>query len=138
MPTRFVCRPGHIDLPGSVTAGIFIAEGDVPGQAGNDHPTLFPMSTFETSDGFINIAASFRFAEFAKAVGHPEWNGDPRYSSIGQRVVHRDELTLAVANVLCARTTDEWVPLLNRAGIPAGPVLSMDEVFPIPKCNTSH
>ncbi len=111
----------------------YLNEGDIPAQAGNDHPTLFPMGTYETADGHVNIAASFRFAEFAKAVGHPEWNDDPRYSSIGQRVAHRDELSLAVGKVLSTRTTDDWVVLLNEAGIPAGPVLSIDQVFSDPQ-----
>lgn len=111
----------------------YLNEGDVPGQAGNDHPTLFPMGTYETMDGHINIAASFRFADFAKAIGHPEWNDDPRYASVGQRAAHRAELTRGVAEVLSSHTTDKWVTLLNEAGIPAGPVLSIDEVFADPQ-----
>jgi crotonobetainyl-CoA:carnitine CoA-transferase CaiB-like acyl-CoA transferase len=114
-------------------AARYLNEGDVPGQAGNDHPTLFPMGTYETADGYINIAASFRFAPFANAVGHPEWNDDPRFSSVSQRAAHRDELTMAVTAVLSTRTTHEWVPLLNDAGIPAGPVLSINEVFANPQ-----
>jgi crotonobetainyl-CoA:carnitine CoA-transferase CaiB-like acyl-CoA transferase len=114
-------------------AARYLNEGDIPGQAGNDHPTLFPMGTYETADGNINIAASFRFADFASAVSHPEWNADPRYSSIGQRIVNRIELSAAVSEVLRTRTTNEWVTLLNDAGIPAGPVLAIDEVFADPQ-----
>ncbi len=107
----------------------YLNEGEVPGQAGNDHPTLFPMGTYQTADGYINIAASFRFRDFATAVGRPEWNQDPRFSTPAQRISNREELVAALTEVLGARTTSDWVAILNDAGIPAGPVLSVDEVF---------
>lgn len=114
-------------------AARFLNEGDVPGQAGNDHPTLFPMGTYQTGDGYINIAASFRFADFATAVGHPEWNTDERFATPSQRAANRGELTDALTQVLSERTTAEWVEVLNEGGIPAGPVLSMDGVFHDPQ-----
>ena len=110
-----------------------VNEGDVPGQAGNDHPTLFPMGTYPTADGFVNIAGMLGFGRFCEVLGHPEWAVDERFAAAGPRVAHRSELTRLVEGALAARPTADWVRLLNDAGIPAGPVCSLDETFADPQ-----
>ena len=110
-----------------------VNEGDVPRQAGNDHPTLFPMGTYPTADGYVNVAGMLGFDRFCEVLGHPEWATDERFAAVGARVAHRDELTRLVDEVLTTRSTAEWVRLLNDAGIPAGPVCSLDETFADPQ-----
>lgn len=108
-------------------------EGDVPGQAGNDHPTLFPMGMYPTADGHINIAGTLGFDRFCATLGHPEWSTDPRFAGHGARIAHRAELTALVHEALAHRTTAEWVEALNDASVPAGPVYSLDETFADPQ-----
>ena len=114
-------------------AARYLNEGEVPGQAGNDHPTLFPMGTYRTADGHINIAASLDFDAFARAVGRAEWMTDDRFSSFRVRMQNRSALEAAVDEVLRQEPTDHWVEILNRVGIPAGPVLAVDETFADPQ-----
>jgi len=111
----------------------WLIDGDVPRQAGNDHPTIFPMGTFATADGHINIAAMLRWDTFLDAIGGADIAVDPRFADHATRLQHRDELMAACEKKLAAKTSAEWVEILNAAGLPCGPIYSMDEVFADPQ-----
>jgi len=111
----------------------WLVDREVPGQAGNDHPTIFPMGTYRTGDGWLNIAAALGWERFVAAIEAPELGADPRFASYGARVRHRDELRTALEAILTTRPTAEWVERINAAGIPSGPVLAMDAVFADPQ-----
>jgi crotonobetainyl-CoA:carnitine CoA-transferase CaiB-like acyl-CoA transferase len=112
----------------------WLVDGEVPGQAGNDHPTVFPMGTFRAADGHLNIAAAMGWDRFLTALGAPaSLTDDPRFVDHAGRAAHRAALAEAVDAVLAHGTVTEWVERLNAAGIPAGPVLSVDEVFADPQ-----
>ena len=104
---------------------------EVPPQAGNDHPTLFPMGVFETADGLINIAASGArmWLDFLNVIGRPELAEDERYVDQAARNRNRPALREACNEVLRSKTTDQWIEVLNAAGVPAGPILTIDDVF---------
>ncbi len=110
-------------------AARWLNEGEVPQQAGNDHPTVFPMGTYRTADGWINIAAALSWQRCADAVEAAHLASDPRFADGAARLAHRDELRAELEAALSRRTTAEWVERLAAARIPAGPVLSIDEVF---------
>ncbi|MFZ0164498.1 MAG: CoA transferase, partial [Trebonia sp.] len=107
----------------------------VPGQAGNHHPTSVPMGCFATADGYVNIgAADGRLLHaFCSVIGLPWLPGDPRFDSLEKRSANRAELNALVAGQLRTRTTAAWVSALNEAGVPCGPVYQMDEVFADPQ-----
>ncbi len=105
----------------------------VPGQEGNDHPTLFPMGTFRTRDGQINIAILLGWGRFIDAIDGAELAEDPRFADPLSRARHREPLREAVEAKLAARTSAEWIEILTRADLPCGPILSMDEVFADPQ-----
>jgi crotonobetainyl-CoA:carnitine CoA-transferase CaiB-like acyl-CoA transferase len=105
----------------------------VPGQAGNHHPTVFPMGTYRAADGWLNLAPSMDWAQFARALDAPELLEDARFASAPERARHRDALGSAIEARLAARPVREWVEILSAAGIPAGPVLRVDEVFADPQ-----
>ncbi len=109
--------------------------GEVPPQAGNDHPTSFPMGVFEASDGLINLAASGdrMFADFLRVIGAEELAQDERFQTPRGRSGHRPELRELVQDKLRARTCDYWITALNAVGVPCGPVLSIDQVFEDPQ-----
>lgn len=111
----------------------WLIDGVVPGQTGNDHPTLFPMGTFETRDGRVNIAVLSGWDRFLTAIGAEELASDPRFADFGGRLRNRDALRTLVGAKLRRRTSAEWIEILARADIPCGPILALDEVFADPQ-----
>jgi formyl-CoA transferase len=110
-------------------------DGEVPASEGNHHPTLVPMGCFATADGHVNVAGpSGRLLQrFCEVIGLPDLPADPRFGTVADRSVNRAALNELVGERLRQRTTDEWVTLLNDAGVPCGPVYRMDEVFADPQ-----
>jgi formyl-CoA transferase len=108
---------------------------DVPGQAGNNHPTGIPTGVFKTSDGYINIAASgdHIYKRFCESIKAPELLTDERFSSAKARVKHRDVLNEEIDKRMAGLTSAEAVEKLNKAGVPAGPIYKMDEMFADPQ-----
>jgi crotonobetainyl-CoA:carnitine CoA-transferase CaiB-like acyl-CoA transferase len=111
----------------------WLNEGEVPAQAGNDHPTVFPMGTYRTADGLLNIAPMGTWERFCETVGAPALATDPRFAAPVERARHRDDLRTELEAVLAAAGTREWVERLSAAGYPAGPVLRIDEAFADPQ-----
>ena len=108
---------------------------DVPGQAGNNHPTSIPTGVFKTSDGYINIAASgdHIYKRFCETIKAPELMSDEKFSSDKASVKHRDPLNAEIDKRVVAYGSAETVEKLNKAGVPAGPIYKMDEMFADPQ-----
>jgi formyl-CoA transferase len=108
---------------------------EVPGQAGNNHPTSIPTGVFKTKDGYINIAASgdHIYKRFADSIKAPELLTDPRFASGKLRAQNRDLLNAEIDKRLATFTSAELVEKLNKAGVPAGPIYKMDEMFADPQ-----
>jgi formyl-CoA transferase len=108
---------------------------EVAPQAGNHHPTLIPMGVFPTADGHINIAAPANrmFRVFCETVGAEELLEKPEYADPAGRSKHREDLNEAIGEYTRKRTGAEWIELLNRAGIPCGPINHIDETFADPQ-----
>ncbi len=116
-------------------AARYLIEGEVPGQAGNNHPTIGPMGTFETADGHINLAASSnrQFRSFCRAIGAETLLDRPEYSKTADRIAHREVLDREIAAYLLQRTSAEWIVCLNEAGVPCGPINTVEEAFADPQ-----
>jgi crotonobetainyl-CoA:carnitine CoA-transferase CaiB-like acyl-CoA transferase len=110
----------------------WLIDGVVPGQEGNQHPTMVPMGAYPTADGHLNVAAMGDFATFCALVDAPAIAEDPRYADFASRVEHRAALDADLARALRTRTTAEWVDRLADV-VPCGPVLAVDEVFADPQ-----
>jgi crotonobetainyl-CoA:carnitine CoA-transferase CaiB-like acyl-CoA transferase len=108
---------------------------EVPGQAGNNHPTSIPTGVFKTKDGHINIAAAGAemFQRLCKVLGAPNLAADPDYASDKGRLKNRDKLNAAIEEITKTKTSAEWIALINEAGVPSGPIYRMDEVFADPQ-----
>ena len=108
---------------------------DVPGQAGNDHPTSIPTGVFPTSDGHINIAASGKhiFARFCQTLDLAHLLQDPLFADDASRSTNRLALNEAIADVTKRRSSSDLIAVLNNAGVPCGPINRMDEVFADPQ-----
>jgi len=112
-------------------AARYTVEGVVPPRVGNHHPTLVPMGTFATADGHVNIAAidGRIWLELTRVLDLPELLEDPRFANVDLRMDHRDDVNALVAARLRTRTTAAWIADLEAAGVPAGPVNDVGEVF---------
>ncbi|HEY0424992.1 MAG TPA: CoA transferase, partial [Rhodopila sp.] len=108
---------------------------EVPGQAGNNHPTSIPTGVFATADGYINIAAAGDdiYRRLCKALGAEHLAGDPMYATGRDRSQHRDALNEAIGAITRGKTSADWIEMLNKAGVPSGPIYKMNEVFADPQ-----
>ncbi len=116
-------------------AARFLIGGEVPGQAGNDHPTSMPTSVYPTADGHINIGVSGQriWRRFCSAVGRGDWFADPRFETGAGRSENRAALNAAIAEVTRTNTSDHWITLFNEAGVPAGRINDIGEMFDEPQ-----
>jgi crotonobetainyl-CoA:carnitine CoA-transferase CaiB-like acyl-CoA transferase len=115
-------------------AARWIMANEVPGQAGNDHPTSIPTGVFETADGHINIACA----------GQPMWQrlkellADPELDSAdfadgAARSRHRAALNARLNEHTRTASSAAWIERLNEAGIPCGEINTIDQVFANPQ-----
>jgi formyl-CoA transferase len=116
-------------------AARWLMAGEVPEQAGNNHPTSIPTGVFATADGHINIAASGGeiFARLCKMLGAESLATDPAFATGKARSRNRDRLNDAIEAITRTRPSSEWIEILNRAGVPSGPIYRIDEVFADPQ-----
>jgi len=110
-------------------------DGEIPGQAGNFHPTSIPTGVYKTSDGHINIAVfgGKIWERFAEAMGAPEWITDERSKTKINRSVHRKWLNAEIEKRLMLNTSDYWIATLNEAGVACGRINNLKEVFEEPQ-----
>jgi crotonobetainyl-CoA:carnitine CoA-transferase CaiB-like acyl-CoA transferase len=116
-------------------AGQFFESGASPGPAGQHHPLSSPYGRFRARDGYLNIAAGndAMWEKLARALDRAAWLSDARFASAAQRVRERDALSGEIEAALAAGSVADWVERLNAAGVPAGPVLGLAEVFADPQ-----
>ena len=109
--------------------------GEVADQQGNDHPTSMPTSAYKTADGYMNVAASGSqmWKRLCEVLEKPELFEHPDYASADGRAKNRKALNAAIEAQLVRKTTAEWTEILNHAGIPSGPIYTMDQVFADPQ-----
>jgi formyl-CoA transferase len=112
-------------------AARWLMEKDVAKQAGNNHPTSIPTGVFKTSDGYINIATTGGriWERCAQAIGAPELVTNPEYATAPARSKNRDALNAVINKLTMKNSTDAWVSELNAAGVPCGPIYSIDQMF---------
>jgi crotonobetainyl-CoA:carnitine CoA-transferase CaiB-like acyl-CoA transferase len=113
----------------------YTIDGRVPETEGNHHPTARPMGTYRAADGHLNLAApgDRLWDRLCDVLDDPALRADERFATPRSRYHHRDELNTELDARLGTRTRDEWIELLDAAGIPCGPVNAMDEVFADPQ-----
>jgi formyl-CoA transferase len=116
-------------------AARWLIDEDVAQQAGNNHPTGIPMGVFPTSDGAINIAAAGQvlWQRFLGVIEAPELGEDERFANGGQRSKNRDVLNETLADYTVKKTSAHWIEVMNAAGVPCGPINSIDQTFADPQ-----
>jgi len=116
-------------------AARYLMDGDVPKQAGNNHPTSIPTGVFKTSDGFINLAVAGEliWKRLAETLERPEWCDDERFAINESRSQNRDVLNAEIEKITRTQTSTFWVDKLNEAGVPAGDINNIGQVFQSPQ-----
>ncbi len=113
----------------------YLATGQSPGRLGNAHPNIVPYQTFKTADGAVILACGNDnlFRKFCEVASCTQLAGDPRYATNGARVENRVELTRILDEIVARRTTRDWVEALEAAGVPNGPINTLEQVFAEPQ-----
>jgi crotonobetainyl-CoA:carnitine CoA-transferase CaiB-like acyl-CoA transferase len=116
-------------------AGMYFESGRSPGPAGHHHPLTAPAGRFRARDGYLIVAAANDaiFDRLALALGNEEWVLDDRFKDVAARMKNRTALFAALEEVFGTQDVAHWVETLNAAGVPAGPVLGLAEVFADPQ-----
>ncbi len=116
-------------------AARYLVEGEVARQAGNNHPTSIPTGVFKTRDGYINIAATGQiiWERLCRVLGAEALLEKPEYRTAAGRSEHRDALNAEIEHYLKDCSSAAWVERFNEAGVPCGPINSIDEVFADPQ-----
>jgi crotonobetainyl-CoA:carnitine CoA-transferase CaiB-like acyl-CoA transferase len=124
-----------VALLANVGAG-FLGTGADPRRFGNAHATIVPYQSFETADGVIALAVGndLQYGNLCRQVlGRPDLAADPRFATNPDRVRNRDVLVPLLAAVFRTQPTGHWIEGCRRAGVPAGQVRSVAEVFTSPE-----
>ncbi|HEY5898305.1 MAG TPA: CaiB/BaiF CoA-transferase family protein [Burkholderiales bacterium] len=113
----------------------YFATGKPPKRIGNLHPNIVPYQPFRTRDGSVILACGNDnlFRKFCEAAGCAQLAGDARFATNGKRVENRGELTRLLSEIFSKRTTAEWVELLEKAGVPNGPINDIAQVYAEPQ-----
>ena len=109
----------------------WLMKGEVAQQAGNNHPTSIPTGVFKTSDGHINIATTGDaiWKRLCNVLDAPEMADKPDFSTGPKRSENRDAVNDEINKRMGGKTSAEWIALMNEAGVPCGPIYSIDEMF---------
>lgn len=116
-------------------AGRYLTSGDVPEKIGSGHPLIVPYQAFKAKDAYINIAVGNDnlWQKFCEATGLQDIVSDPKFATNAQRVKNRSEVVGVISPVIAAKTMDEWLDILEKAGIPCGPIYTIDRIFSDPQ-----
>jgi formyl-CoA transferase len=113
----------------------YLATGEAPARLGNDHPNIAPYQVLKTADGSVIVACGNDnlFRKFCEVAGKPALADDARFATNGKRVANRAELTRILSEIMVTRSMREWLDALEAAGVPCGPINTLEQVFAEPQ-----
>ena len=112
-------------------AARWLINNEIPPQVGNDHPTNLPTGLFATKDGSVNLSAAGDaiFTRLACAMDSEDWISNTDFATNADRFLNRDKLNKLLQEKFEQKTTAEWVEQLTNAGVPCGPIYTIDQAF---------
>ncbi|MQA93350.1 MAG: CoA transferase [Streptosporangiales bacterium] len=116
-------------------SGAFFAAGELPAATGTRHRRSTPYQAYRSADGFVTIGAnSDRLWKrlVLDVFELPDWLEDPRFATLPDRMANIDELEREIEAITTTKTTAEWIEILDKAGVPGGPVLTYEEALADP------
>ena len=116
-------------------AGAYFATGEIPQPLGSGHPVIVPYQAFKAKDTYINIAVGNDklWELFCKTIGLENIMNDPKFATNAKRVENKEEIVRIIGEIIITRKSDEWLKILSDAGIPCGPIYTMDKIFSDPQ-----
>ncbi len=116
-------------------AGSFFASGKIPQPLGSGHPNIVPYQAFKANDTYVNIAAGNDqlWQKFCSALGLEDIVENPKFATNAKRVENRNELVNIISNIVSSKNAQEWLDILTKAGVPCGPIYTLDEIFTDPQ-----
>ncbi|HTJ99823.1 MAG TPA: CaiB/BaiF CoA-transferase family protein [Bordetella sp.] len=113
----------------------YMTSGTAPRRAGNAHQNLVPYQVFAVSDGHMIVAVGndSQFRAYCGVIGLPELADDPRFATNPKRVVNRELLVPMLVERMAQGERDHWLAELERVGVPAGPINTLDQVYEDPQ-----
>jgi CoA:oxalate CoA-transferase len=112
------------------------ATGQLPGKLGSASPLFAPYQAFRAKDGYISVIGTGgkdHWERFCKALGHMEWETDPRFIDNPNRIKNLAELTFLIEDVLTRATVDEWIQCFTALGLACDPIQSLDQMMEDPQ-----
>ena len=118
----------------------YLISNEIAGQTGNDHPTMTPMGTYQTANGYINIASigEAMWRRLCNTLDIREYLDDKDFEDDSARTKNRSKLTSVINKALSKCNNEEWIKKLNKASIPCGPINNIEEVFNDPQVKYSN
>ncbi len=112
-------------------AGNYLATGEIPQRVGNRHPMITPYESFETADGYVIFAVGNQrlWEDFIKVLGREDLNEDPRFADMKSRNQNPVELKEIIEEITRQKKTEEWVLVMEKAGVPCGRIRTVDQVL---------
>jgi crotonobetainyl-CoA:carnitine CoA-transferase CaiB-like acyl-CoA transferase len=109
--------------------------GEIPKPLGSGHPVIVPYQAFKAKDSYFNLAVGNDqlWEKFCKAVGLDEIIYDPRFSTNSKRVENREAVVKIIDDLICTKESEQWLKILTDAGIPCGPIYTLDKLFSDPQ-----
>ena len=119
----------------TVPIASYTASGEVPGRIGSGALITAPYGAYRTQDGYMMIAAGNQalFVKLSEALGHREWIDDVRFRSNEERLKNKHVLETLIEAELISKPTHAWVALLEKAGVPCGPIHDVSQVVAAPQ-----
>ncbi len=118
----------------------YTASKEIPEPLGSRHPSITPFEAFKTKDSWVILAAGndALWAKFCKVIDREDLINDPKYLTNADRNNNHDILKPILDDVFTEKTTDEWLEILNNAGIPGSPINSVDKLFNDPQIDARN
>ncbi len=116
-------------------AGAYFASGEIPLPVGSGHPLIVPYQAFKAKDVYFNIAAGNDklWKILCKAIGLEKAIDDPKFATNAKRVENREEIVKVISDIIITKNGEEWLKILTDAGVPCGPIYTMDKIFTDPQ-----
>jgi len=116
-------------------SSVYFADGEIPGPLGSAHRVSAPYQALRTKDGYLNIGAATQptWEQLCRAIGQDALIVDPRYKLPGDRKAREEELASLLEETFTTDTTSHWLEMLQKAGVVAGPIYNMEQVYKDPQ-----
>lgn len=116
-------------------SSVYFAEGEIPGPLGSAHRVSAPYQALRTRDGYLNLGAATQptWEQLCRAIGREDLMEDERFRAPWDRKAREEELAELLEETFSAQDTEHWLELLDGAGVVAGPIYNMEQVYRDPQ-----